>query len=197
MYSAQLKRNACFEGSSDLFWVWNHNGVGTWLIFKIGLCSAISFKRSRRELAIDVTAHWSKLKNYQNTHYPRCSFIPKTGVAFPKTGVLFWLCGLSDKLVLLLQKMDQMVSSTGEVANLYRLVDGHATSSMAVQAAVIAGLSKAIVDRTLEVSLTNLLKFLPLEIFCEWQFSLFIYLFQLMTENAAPVVIGSPIQEER
>jgi len=33
------------------------------------------------------------LKNNQNTHYPRFSFISKTGIAFPKTGVLFlvWL----------------------------------------------------------------------------------------------------------
>jgi len=31
------------------------------------LCSAISFKRSRRELFIDVAERWSILKNYQNT----------------------------------------------------------------------------------------------------------------------------------
>ena len=35
-----------------------------WLLFKIGLCSAISFKRSWRELYIDVTEHRSMLKNY-------------------------------------------------------------------------------------------------------------------------------------
>ena len=56
------------------------------LFFKIDLCSAI-FKKSRRELSIDVTA----LKNYQNTQYPRFSnFILKTGIAFPKTGVCFY-----------------------------------------------------------------------------------------------------------
>jgi len=38
--------------------------------------------------------HWcgwnrSMLKNYQNTHFPRFSFIPKT--AFPQTGILFLL----------------------------------------------------------------------------------------------------------
>jgi len=65
--------------------------VRIWLFFKIGLCSAISFKRSRRELSIDVAEHRPMLKNYQNT--PRFSFIPKTGMAFPKTGVLFLLCG--------------------------------------------------------------------------------------------------------
>jgi len=32
------------------------------------------------------------LKNYQNTHYPRLGLVPKTGIAFPKTGVLFLLC---------------------------------------------------------------------------------------------------------
>jgi len=42
-----------------------------WLFFKIGICSAISFKRSRRELSFDVAEHRSTLKNYQNTHYPR------------------------------------------------------------------------------------------------------------------------------
>ena len=34
-----------------------------WLFFKIGLCSAISFKRSQRELSIDVAQHESILKN--------------------------------------------------------------------------------------------------------------------------------------
>ena len=34
-----------------------------WLFFKIGLCSAISLKRSERELSIDVTEHSSILKN--------------------------------------------------------------------------------------------------------------------------------------
>jgi len=33
------------------------------LFFKMGLCSAISFKRSRRELSIDVAEHRSILKN--------------------------------------------------------------------------------------------------------------------------------------
>jgi len=34
-----------------------------WLSFKIGLCSAISFKKSRRELSIDVAEHGSFLGN--------------------------------------------------------------------------------------------------------------------------------------
>ena len=33
------------------------------LIFKVGLCSAISFKKSRRELSIDVAEHRSILKS--------------------------------------------------------------------------------------------------------------------------------------
>jgi len=61
-----------------------------WLFFKIGLCSAISFKRSQRELSIDVAQHRSILKNKQNTNYPRFSFLPKTGLAFLKTGVCFY-----------------------------------------------------------------------------------------------------------
>jgi len=35
-----------------------------WLFFQIDPCSAISFKRSRRELSIDVAEHRSMLKNY-------------------------------------------------------------------------------------------------------------------------------------
>jgi len=34
-----------------------------WLFFKTGLCSAISFKRSRRELSIDVAEYSSILRN--------------------------------------------------------------------------------------------------------------------------------------
>jgi len=46
------------------FWVYNQNGG--WyvflLFFEIGLRSAILFKRSRRELSIDVAEHRSILK---------------------------------------------------------------------------------------------------------------------------------------
>ena len=58
-----------------------------WLFFKIGLCSAISFKRSQRELSIDVAEHTSMLKNYQNTLYALFSFISKECISFPLTGV--------------------------------------------------------------------------------------------------------------
>ena len=47
---------------------------------------------SRRDLLNDVAEHRSILKNNENTHYLRFSFTPKTGIAFPKTGVLFSLC---------------------------------------------------------------------------------------------------------
>ena len=60
-----------------------------WLFFKLGLCLTISFKRSRRELSIDVAEHRSTLKNFQNTYYLRFSLTPKTGIAHPKTGVFF------------------------------------------------------------------------------------------------------------
>jgi len=71
--------------------------VAGWLFFKIGLYSAISFTRSRRELSIDVVERRSMLKRYQNTHYPRFSFMPTTGIAFPKTGVC---CYCDDNLLL-------------------------------------------------------------------------------------------------
>jgi len=60
-----------------------------WLFFRIGLCSAISFIRSRRELSIDVAEHRSTLKIYQNTHYPRFSFIPKSDIPIPNGGFVF------------------------------------------------------------------------------------------------------------
>jgi len=59
-----------------------------WLFFKIGVYSAISFKR--RGLSIDVAEHRSTMKNYPNTHYPRYSFMPKAGIEYPKTGVCFY-----------------------------------------------------------------------------------------------------------
>jgi len=64
-----------------------------WLFPKIGLYSAISwhaFETSRRELSIDMAEHRSMLENYQNTHYSRFSFTPKTGTAFPKTILCFY-----------------------------------------------------------------------------------------------------------
>jgi len=46
-----------------LFCVWNQNGGGTRLFFKIGICSAKPFQRSRRELSTDVTEDVVYVKN--------------------------------------------------------------------------------------------------------------------------------------
>jgi len=46
---------------------------------------------SCQDLSNDVAEHRSTLKNNQNTYYTRFGFIPKTGIAFPKTSVLFLL----------------------------------------------------------------------------------------------------------
>ena len=63
-----------------------------WLFFKVGICSAISFKRSRRELSIDVAELWSMLKNYQYTHYPFWFHKLKSVYSIPQNGGLFLLC---------------------------------------------------------------------------------------------------------
>jgi len=63
-----------------------------WLFLMIGLSLAISFKRYRRELSIDVAEHRSMLENYQNTHYPRSSFTSKTDISLPKNGVFVFFC---------------------------------------------------------------------------------------------------------
>jgi len=62
-----------------------------WLFFQIGLCSAMSFKRSRRELSIDVAEHRSMLKNYHKTHYPRFILTPKTRYSIPQNGVFCFI----------------------------------------------------------------------------------------------------------
>jgi len=63
------------------------------LVFEIGLRPATSFERSRGKLSRNVAEHRSMLKNDQNTYYPRFSFTPKTGIAFPETQVLVFLWG--------------------------------------------------------------------------------------------------------
>jgi len=47
---------------------------------------------SRRDLLNDTAEHMPILKNNQNTDHRRFGFTPKTGIASPKTGVLFLLC---------------------------------------------------------------------------------------------------------
>ena len=65
--------------------------IGTYCSnFSKDLCSAVSLKTSRRELSIVVAGRRSMLKNNENTHYPRFSFIHKTDIAFPKTRVCLY-----------------------------------------------------------------------------------------------------------
>ena len=59
--------------------------VGILVVFQDrGLCTAITFKSSWRELSNDVTEHRSMLKKYQNPHYFRFSFLHETGVIHSK-----------------------------------------------------------------------------------------------------------------
>jgi len=64
------------------------------ILVKIGLCSAISFGRSRRELFIDVAKHCFKNTKYQNTYDLRFSFTSKTGIELTKTDASFLQCTL-------------------------------------------------------------------------------------------------------
>jgi len=45
---------------------------------------------SRQDLLNDMAEHKPILKNNQNTYHPRFGFIPKTVIAFPKTGFCFY-----------------------------------------------------------------------------------------------------------
>ena len=47
----------------------------------------------RRDLSNDMAEHRRILKKSQNARYPRFIFTPKTGIAFPKTGVYSFNCG--------------------------------------------------------------------------------------------------------
>jgi len=46
---------------------------------------------SRRGLLNDVAEYMSILKSNRYTYHPRFKFLPKTGMAFPITGLLFLL----------------------------------------------------------------------------------------------------------
>ena len=87
----QWKRNTCFMEFYTCFGRETQSGVVYvfWLFFTIGLCSATSFKRPWRELFDDVTGHRSMLKKKIKFALSRFSFPPKTGIAFPKTGIDF------------------------------------------------------------------------------------------------------------
>jgi len=51
------------------------------------------------------------LENYQITHYPRFSFIPEPDIAFPKTGELFLLRGVSSICCTICQATADIASS--------------------------------------------------------------------------------------
>jgi len=89
---SQQNRNPRFEKYyRPFFWAWNQIGGVTYFgYFCLGLCSATSFKRSRQSFPFDVAEHTSMLKKYRNMHYPRFSFIPKIGIAFPKRRLCFY-----------------------------------------------------------------------------------------------------------
>ena len=54
---------------------------------------------SRRDLLNDMAEHRPILKNNQYTFYTRFGFIPKTGMAFSKIGVLFSPCSPKTSLM--------------------------------------------------------------------------------------------------
>jgi len=64
-----------------------------WLFFKMDISSAISFKRSRRELSTDMAEYRSMLKSFRNTHYPRFSFLTQNRYSIPKTGFVITVKG--------------------------------------------------------------------------------------------------------
>jgi len=61
-----------------------------WLLFKIDLCSAISFESSRRELSIDVAEHGCILLNMGNAYYPVLVSHPKQVYQSPKRVFCFY-----------------------------------------------------------------------------------------------------------
>jgi len=61
-----------------------------WLFLRINLSTAISMKRSRRELSSDVAVDRFIVKNNQITSFPCFTFIPKTGKGLPKLRVCFY-----------------------------------------------------------------------------------------------------------
>ena len=52
--------------------------------FKVDLCLAVSFQRSRRELSIDMSEHRSVLKNNRKAYYPVLVLHPKQVQRLPK-----------------------------------------------------------------------------------------------------------------
>jgi len=57
------------------------------VIFEDRPMLATSIETSHRDLFNGMAEPWATLKNDRNTYYLHFSFIPKTGVELPKTGV--------------------------------------------------------------------------------------------------------------
>jgi len=92
------------------------------LYFKIGLCSAMSFKSFRRELSIDVAQHRSMLKHYQNTHYFRFTF---------NTYCVLW----RKKIAILLKSFSVSVGSKTEASKLPTLLRANSSAFSRVRSA--------------------------------------------------------------
>jgi len=60
------------------------------LFLKINFKTTISLKRSRRELSINMVIDRFIFKNSQITVFSCFTFIPKTDMGLPKTGIIFY-----------------------------------------------------------------------------------------------------------
>jgi len=64
-----------------------------WLFLKIPVGITISMESSRRDLFINMVVDRFIFKNNQMTLSPCFTFIPKTGMGLPKSGISFyWVC---------------------------------------------------------------------------------------------------------
>ena len=99
LYTAKTKH--VLRSSAPIFGVELKRKYFFCLFFKIGLCSAISFKRSRGGLSTDVAEHTSISKNHRNSYNTRLVSHLKE-VVFPNTAGLVLLCAarktLSNKI---------------------------------------------------------------------------------------------------
>jgi len=95
-------------------WVWNQNGDGISIL--IIFQDRPMFSHTIQKVSARAS-HWCGRthvyieKLHQNTLYPRFSFIPKTGIAFPfpKTGLLFLMCSLLVHAIRQLEKQSPTV----------------------------------------------------------------------------------------
>ena len=83
---SQLKLTPHFGECYSGFGCETKTGMVRTLSSETRVCLATCFKRSGRELSIDMAEHQSIFKNYHNGYHPRLGFTPKKGIAFHKTG---------------------------------------------------------------------------------------------------------------